>query len=192
MTPAIAIRGLWVIWALSWAAAAWWSKPAANKAGIGRELAYRLVISVGVLLLLWPKSLPYGLNARWWPLSLTSAWAVTVLIALGFVFTWWARLHLGTMWSSNVTRKEGHHIVDTGPYGLVRHPIYTGLLFSMIFTAIAKGTAAGVIGLVFIILGFAMKARLEERFLREELGASEYDAYARRVPMLVPFWPTSP
>lgn len=188
MTAAIAIRALWVLWGASWLAASWWSKPVANKAGIGREISYRAVVFVGVALLVWPKSLPYGLNDRLWTTTPVSAWALAALIALGFLFTWWARLHLGSMWSSNVTRKEGHHVVDTGPYGLVRHPIYTGIIFSLIFSFVAKGTVLGAVGLVLMIAGIVMKARLEEQFLREELGPSEYDAYARRVPMLVPFW----
>ena len=52
------------------------------------------------------------------------------MVTAGLAFCWWARLHLGAMWSGTVTRKDDHHIVDTGPYGLVRHPIYTGLIFS--------------------------------------------------------------
>lgn len=52
---------------------------------------------------------------------------IAVMIA-GFAFCWWARIHLGRLWSMRVTKKEGHHVVDTGPYGVVRHPIYTGIL----------------------------------------------------------------
>jgi protein-S-isoprenylcysteine O-methyltransferase Ste14 len=102
------------------------------------------------------------------------------------VFAWWARLHIGRLWSSSVTRKSGHHIVDTGPYRLVRHPIYSGVSLSAIATAAIRGTAQGVLGAGLLILGFYVKARLEERFLRDELGPA-YDAYACRVAMLVPF-----
>jgi protein-S-isoprenylcysteine O-methyltransferase Ste14 len=51
----------------------------------------------------------------------------------------------------------------------------------------AKGTVYGVAGAALLTLGIWLKARLEERFLREELGAAAYDDYSRRVPMLVPF-----
>ncbi len=115
---------------------------------------------------------------------------VAVQVA-GFAFCWWARLHLGRLWSGSVTRKEDHHVVDTGPYGLVRHPIYTGLDAAAIGLALASGQVRIMAGAALIILGCWIKARLEERFLREELGAAAYDAYAARVPMLVPFWPKS-
>ena len=53
----------------------------------------------------------------------------------GILFAWWVRIHLGRLWSGAITRKEGHRVVDSGPYGLVRHPIYTGLLAATFTTA---------------------------------------------------------
>jgi protein-S-isoprenylcysteine O-methyltransferase Ste14 len=106
---------------------------------------------------------------------------------VGFLFTWWARIVLGRLWSSTVSRKEHHHLVDTGPYALVRHPIYTGLMLAAFATAMLRGTVEACIGATVMMLGWYIKARLEEEFLREQLGADTYGAYARRVPMLVPF-----
>jgi len=80
-------------------------------------------------------------------------------------------------------------VVDRGPYGIVRHPIYTGILLSVFATAAVKGTVLGLAGAAIITLGIWMKARLEERWLREQLGADAYDSYRRRVPMLLPFGP---
>jgi protein-S-isoprenylcysteine O-methyltransferase Ste14 len=116
-------------------------------------------------------------------------WVLIGALAAGLAFTWWARIHLGELWSVSVTRKDNHRVVQSGPYTLVRHPIYTGLLIALAATAAAKGSALAFAGLALFAIGFVVKARLEERFLREELGP-EYDAYAARVPMLVPFWPT--
>lgn len=93
----------------------------------------------------------------------------------------------GDVWSSSVTRKDDHHIVDSGPYGIVRHPIYTGLLAAALALAAVAGTASALAGFAMIVVGVIVKARLEERFLRSELGADAYDGYRRRVPMLVPF-----
>jgi protein-S-isoprenylcysteine O-methyltransferase Ste14 len=90
-----------------------------------------------------------------------------------------------------VTRKADHRIVDTGPYGIVRHPIYTGIILSVFATAAFKGTGVAFLGAAIMTVGFWIKARLEERFLRQELGAETYDSYRRRVPMLVPFGPTA-
>ncbi len=126
-----------------------------------------------------------------WSLHLDAEWALFGVVVLGFLFAWWARLHLGRLWSSSVTRKADHHIVDTGPYGIVRHPIYTGIIGAGAATAAQQGTGWALAGVVLWIFGFWIKARLEERFLRQELGAEQYDAYRRRVPMLLPFGPKS-
>jgi protein-S-isoprenylcysteine O-methyltransferase Ste14 len=71
----------------------------------------------------------------------------------------------------------------------VRHPIYTGIILAALATAAQLGTALAVAGAVVLWVGFWIKARLEERFLRDELGEGAYDAYRQRVPMLVPFGP---
>jgi protein-S-isoprenylcysteine O-methyltransferase Ste14 len=70
----------------------------------------------------------------------------------------------------------------------VRHPIYTGLILALVATGIAEATVTALIGAALLILGVWMKASSEERFLRAELGP-QYDAYSRRVPMLIPFLP---
>lgn len=182
------IVGLWVLWALSWYAAALWSSPPAKRAGIRRELGYRVVLAVGGVLLAVPAHRYEGL-LRLWHVNRAEAWACVAAEAAGFAFCWWARLHLGRLWSGQITRKADHRIVDTGPYGIVRHPIYTGILLAVIATTAAKGTVLAAAGALGLILGLWMKARLEEEWLRSELGAESYDAYRRRVPMLLPFGP---
>ncbi len=127
--------------------------------------------------------------ARLWDVGYAGADALAFLTVPCFLFAWWARIHLGTLWSSRITRKTDHRIVDTGPYALVRHPIYTGLIGATLASAIALATIPALIGAALMIFGFWLKARLEEKFLAEELGPEAYAAYRRRVPMLVPFWP---
>ena len=78
---------------------------------------------------------------------------------------------------------------DTGPYGFVRHPIYTGLIIALLATAVTEATPVALSGAVLIALGLWVKARAEERFLLSELGQEAYESYRRRVPMLVPFLP---
>ncbi|TGQ42620.1 MULTISPECIES: isoprenylcysteine carboxylmethyltransferase family protein [unclassified Mesorhizobium] len=187
MHPATAIATLWLIWIVSWAAAAFWADRAEKRAGFQAELSYRAVLVLGTILFVIPAHGYVGRLRLWIP-NLAEAWICAALIAAGLAFTWWARLHLGRLWSGTVTAKAAHRVVDTGPYALVRHPIYTGLLLAILATMAAKGTVWGIAGAALLTVGIVMKARLEERFLRTQLGAA-YDDYIRRVPMLVPFAP---
>ncbi len=104
-----------------------------------------------------------------------------------FAFAWWARLYLGSLWSGTITVKEGHRVVDTGPYRLVRHPIYTAIIAAGFIMAVELATPAALFGAALLTFGWWMKAREEERLLGQALGPA-YDAYRRRTPMLVPFW----
>ena len=188
MHIASVIAGLWLAFAASWIAAAFWSNRTEKRASLGDELTYRIVLVVGGLLFLVPAH-GYQGPLRLWLVTRTEAWICVALIAAGFAFSWWARLHLGPLWSGSITRKTDHRVVDTGPYAIVRHPIYAGILLAVYATAVAKGTLLGIGGALIITIGVWMKARLEERWLREELGADTYDAYCRRVSMLLPFGP---
>jgi len=190
LTPEAASRVAWVVWVISWfgAAAAWRSR-SVKRASAASEVGYRVPVLAGAIFMFGPPGVrASGRTALWRP-DVPLAWAIVGVVACGLLLTWWARIHLGRLWSSQVTRKENHHIVDTGPYGIVRHPIYTGITLATLATAALLPTASTLAGAVLMTAGLYMKARVEERFLRRELGAEAYDAYARRVPMLVPFAP---
>jgi protein-S-isoprenylcysteine O-methyltransferase Ste14 len=173
----------WIVWALSWLIAAAWSRRTVAVAG-GAELPSRLVTVLGAMLLLSGfDRIHFGPR---WEVSPGLAWAMFALVLTGVAFAWWARATLGNLWSGHVTRKADHRVVEQGPYALVRHPIYTGIILSALATAVARGRTDALIGVALVALGFYMKARLEERFIGAELG-SEYDAYRKRVRMLVPY-----
>jgi protein-S-isoprenylcysteine O-methyltransferase Ste14 len=186
--PYIVIAALWLLWIVSWIAAAWWSNRTEKRVGLNAELGYRAVQLSGAVLLAVPAHGYYG-PMRLWHVNAIQAWTCAALVALGFAFCWWARIHLGRLWSGQITRKADHRVIDTGPYALVRHPIYTGILLAVLATAAVKGTVYGLAGMVLITLGLWLKARLEARWLAQELGAGDYEAYRRRVPMLLPFGP---
>jgi len=188
MRPGIAIIGLWILWVISWIVAARWTNPTEAQPEIKSVLPYRAALLAGTVLTFIPAH-GYEGALRLWHIGWTGAWLCVALIAVGLGFTWWARIHLGTLWSGRVTRKADHHVVDTGPYALVRHPIYTGLLLAALATAAAKGTVLGVAGFAMLLLGLSLKARLEERWLAGELESGAYADYRRRVPMLLPGWP---
>jgi protein-S-isoprenylcysteine O-methyltransferase Ste14 len=177
-----------LLWWVSWRIASRWSAPAVHHAGWSAQAWYQIVVVIGGALLfgLGPGHVPGTIVL--WQLAPWLMWTACGVGIAGLLFTWWARLHLGRLWSRGVTRKADHHIVDTGPYGIVRHPIYTGVTLAGIAVAIICGTLGGFAGAAVLTWGWYLKARLEERFLREQLGADPYNAYARQVPMLVPFW----
>jgi len=194
VSPLYASFVLWNLWVGSWVIAAVWSRRSEARPPFGAEILNRIPTAIGGLLLIAGSGVPvfggYPAGVRLWgALTAGAGWTMTMACAGGFAFAWWARLTLGDLWSGTVTRKAEHEIVERGPYGLVRHPIYTGIIVSAFATAIQIGMLANLIGAALIALGFWLKARLEERFLSEELGEASYADYRRKTPMLVPFWP---
>lgn len=183
--PRAVFAVIWIGWIVSWLTAAFWSNRTEKLALTWDTLLYRVFIIAGAILMT-PLASRRLLAPRLWHVGYASAYALAAVTLAGILFTWWARIHIGRLWSGSITRKEGHHVVDTGPYALVRHPIYTGLILALLATAAAAATANVLAGAVLISVGFWLKARAEERFLTAELGADAYGDYRRRVPMLMP------
>lgn len=188
MSPYYLTLALWLAWWISWMLAAGWSQKSESMIPAREEMRHRVFTIAGAALLFLPFGWLGGGGQLYLPTA-SAAWALNGVIVLGFAFCWWARLHLGALWSANIASKADHRIVDTGPYGIVRHPIYTGLILAGFATALERGTAFAFAGAALLAISFVIKARMEEEFLRTRLGPETYDAYRRRVPMLVPFGP---
>jgi protein-S-isoprenylcysteine O-methyltransferase Ste14 len=95
-------------------------------------------------------------------------------------------VHLGRNWSATVTVKQDHELIRTGPYAIVRHPIYTGVLFGFIGTALAVGQWRGVLAVVIVFVSFWRKLRIEERWMSETFG-EQYRLYRAHTRALIPF-----
>ena len=186
LRPAVLFAVIWLGWLVSWMVAALWSNRIEKRLFTWDVLVYRILIVSGVILSLPVTAWHVGAR-RIWHVGYTGAYLLAGVTLAGILFAWWARIHLGRLWSSGVTRKQNHRVVDTGPYGIVRHPIYTGLLASALATTIAQATATTLGGWILIALGLWIKARAEERFLAAELEPEAYSYYRQRVPMLLPF-----
>lgn len=191
MTPQLAVIIVWVLWVVSWLVAAIWSDPATKRPAFQAEWLYRILTLAGGFLLFAHFGQFDAGRFRLWDVSPSIGWVLVAVAVLGFAFTWWARLYLGRLWSSSITKKADHYVVDTGPYAIVRHPIYTGIIAAVVATAVLKGAPTGIVGAILMTFGFWIKAKLEEQFLREQLGPDAYDSYRRRTPMLIPFGPKS-
>ena len=195
MRPTLsALYLVWTAWAVTWLVAALWANRTVARPAAKREWRYRVFTFPGwVLLLSWPvawrRPFPAGPWQPLWQLPAGVEWALVALAAGGCALAWWARIHLGKLWSASLTRKTDHRIVDSGPYAIVRHPIYTGLYMAAVATVGVRASAVVVAGFALYLIGYWRKAREEERFLAAELGPQAYEDYRQRVPMLLPFGP---
>jgi protein-S-isoprenylcysteine O-methyltransferase Ste14 len=109
---------------------------------------------------------------------------LATMAGLGFAI--WARFQIGRNWSPLIELKEEHQLVRTGPYALVRHPIYSGFMLATLGTAIAYRAVGGFLSFLLVVVAWGYKARLEEKALRERFGEG-YEAYRKTVRSLVPF-----
>ena len=175
---------IWIVWLMSWVAASFWSDRAQKRAATLDTWIYRAaMIAGGILLVPWTGQLLE--EKPIWEVSYAGVYVLAAVMLAGLSLTWWARIYLGPLWSSVITRKRDHKIIDTGPYAFVSHPIYCGLIIALLATAVAEGKAAALLGSALVILGVLQKAWTEERFLVTELGPEIYGAYCRRVQMLM-------
>ena len=126
------------------------------------------------------------LNLPIWPVGFWPFWLGAAITVSGLLFAVWGREYLGTNWSRSVTIKQGHELITSGPYAVVRHPIYTGILTGFLGMAIAVSQVRGFIALALIFLALWIKLRLEEQWMRSQFGET-YVAYARHTAALVPY-----
>ena len=180
------IPGLWLAWVAYWLWASRNAKPSERREPIGSRLLHvlPLLLAVG---LLWSDRVPVAfLNTKLFPWAPWQFWLGALVTALGLRFTVWARVYLGRNWSGVVTIKQDHELIDTGPYALVRHPIYTGLLVAFVGSAVVRGEWPGVLAVLIAWAALWRKLRLEERWMIDRFG-ERYAAYCKRVPALIPF-----
>jgi protein-S-isoprenylcysteine O-methyltransferase Ste14 len=108
------------------------------------------------------------------------------IVFAGAAFSVWARIALGRNWSAEVTFKEDHELIESGPYALARHPIYTGLILMALGTAIHYARPIGFAVLVALCGGLWWKARQEEQIMSRHFPDA-YADYKTRVRSIIPF-----
>jgi protein-S-isoprenylcysteine O-methyltransferase Ste14 len=177
---------LWLAWLGYWFFAAFNVKRTQRRERIGSLLLNRGLLAIGALLLAFERQPLAWLSERFLPLSMAFYWIGLVMLATGLALAVWARRHLGRNWSGIVTVKQDHELIRSGPYDLVRHPIYTGLLLAILGTAVAIGEWRGLIAFALIAAGFVLKFKTEERFMSETFG-EQYARYRAEVRSLIPF-----
>lgn len=181
-----AVWGCWLIFLAVWLLAAISTKRSVYRESHAQRLRYSILLIAGYLLLTRGHRLPYPLSARVIPRMEIIACAGVVLCVAGLSFCIWARAILGRNWSGAVTLKEGHELIERGPYRLVRHPIYSGLLAMFLGTVMVLGHVAGIFGLALVFVSFWIKLRDEERVMLKQFP-DQYAAYQQRVKRIIPF-----
>ncbi|HZT86236.1 MAG TPA: isoprenylcysteine carboxylmethyltransferase family protein [Gaiellaceae bacterium] len=169
----------WGAFCLYWLVAAFSAKR--GRVSWSRELRIRVVLAIlAVVLVRLGVLRGHGVHSDAWRAGIG-----LLLLALGLGFAVWARLHIGRNWGTPMTRKDEPELVTGGPYRLVRHPIYAGVLTAGIGTAVGLSwwwlAAVGLAAVYFVY-----SAAVEERYLTEQFP-DEYRLYKRSTRMLLPF-----
>jgi len=180
------INTIWILVGIYWGVSAGWAKPAARREDLGSRV-FHIAIMTAALALLFSRSTGVGLlGARLIPDYDWVRWIGLGLTFAGCAFAVWARVLLGSNWSATVAVKQNHELVRSGPYAIVRHPIYSGLLLGMLGTALSVGEARGLIALAFAFVGWFVKSSAEEQFMVEQFNG-DYVRYRHEVKRLIPF-----
>ena len=183
---AFVINGLWGAWLVYWYVAAVGAKPVRRRESVASRVSHILPLVLAVALLFRPEMAGPALAAPIVPYQPGFPVIGAVLTAAGLGFAVWARVHLAGNWSGTVTLKQDHELVRSGPYALVRHPIYTGILLAMIGTVVANDRWSAVLALLLMAAAFLYKIAIEERFMAEAFGPA-YADYRRATARLVPY-----
>ena len=180
------IPAMWLLWLAYWVMAGRNHKATLRQESTLSRLSHYGPLVLGGALLGVPNLAGPALEQPFH--ALTTAWllSATVLAALGLGFCALARFWLGRNWSAQVTVKHDHELIRSGPYALVRHPIYTGALLALLGTAISVDKWRALVGLALMVAAFLRKLTIEERFMAEQFGKA-YARYQAEVPALIPF-----
>lgn len=184
MTSLGIAASLWSLFGAYWLVMSFGRGRAVRRQSPAARLSHLIYMSAAFILLS-RDSRWSALNHRFVPQASWVELLGVVLTAAGIAFAIWARHHLGRHWSAEITIREGHQLIASGPYARIRHPIYTGMLLGILGTALVVGKYRGLLALVMVVLGFWMKARTEELFLEREFG-DEYRDHKRRTGFFIP------
>jgi protein-S-isoprenylcysteine O-methyltransferase Ste14 len=176
---------IWVVWVIYWQIAAIGVKAAIRTEPFYLRVAHLGPLFIAVALLCYPDSVPF-LSGHVVPWTMIGFWIGTVVLIAGLGFATWARVELGRNWSATVAVKQEHELIRSGPYALVRHPIYTGIRAGFVGSAISEDRWCAVVAGLLVFIGFWFKLLREESAMHETFGPA-YDQYATHTRRLVPF-----
>jgi protein-S-isoprenylcysteine O-methyltransferase Ste14 len=169
------------VFALVWIIGAFFSKRTRERS----PTLYLILFAVAIWVFL-ASGISRMPDVELWRYTRQTGLIADIVVAFGLFFLLWARVTLGSNWSGTVTIKENHELITTGPYAIVRHPIYTGMLVMLLGVAILTGHAI-VFGFVTVMtVAMWVKSLTEEGMMTKEFPDA-YPAYRKRVRALVPY-----
>ena len=177
---------VWIFFLLYWQIRAANTKTTQRLEPAGSRILRVFIFLIAIVLLSTTRIPLRWLYLQLWPDGYLPFWLGAGVTIAGLLFAAWAREHLGSNWSRSVTIKQGHELITTGPYAVVRHPIYTGILTGFLGMAIAISQVRGFIVFALIFLAFWIKLRMEEQWMRSQFGET-YASYAHQTAALVPY-----
>jgi protein-S-isoprenylcysteine O-methyltransferase Ste14 len=179
----LASAAIWIVMIVYWNISARNIRPVARAEDAKSTQRHQLLLNLGILMLFVPVP---GLTRQF--LAPTTAAVATGFAVQGgsALFYFWTKQYLGRFWSSAVAILKEHQLVRSGPYRLIRHPLYTGMLGMFTGTAIVSGQYHALIGVGLGVYAYWRKIRIEERALSEAFGA-EYDDYKHHSSALIPW-----
>lgn len=163
----------WIGFSIYWSVAARQSAEAKSAESAQSRRTHLILTNLGELLLFLPVPGLQGLfrpAAMWWIV------AGLLMLFLSIALAVWARRHLGKNWSGRIDIKKEHELVRSGPYRLLRHPIYTAVFGMCVGTALVNGKLHALLGIAIVVIAYWRKVRMEEANMRDAFGA-QYDEY---------------
>lgn len=184
--PIIASFGLWIAFTLYWSRTSIGDSAIARSESRGSRFLHEILMNVAFLLLFLQIFLPIPeLTRRLLPASTVLTAEGLILQIASFILAICARFHLGRYWRGVVAIVSNHQLIRSGPYRLVRHPIYTAMLGMFVGTAIVSGRLCALLGVALAVVAYWRKVRIEEHYLHQAFG-EEYAEYSRITPALIP------
>ena len=177
----------WIVMVAVWVVGMFLTRQTVQRQSNKSRLWQMGIVLLGMWLLFGKGTGMGWMDTRAMPETAQVALTGVAVTVAGIAFAIWARLMLGANWSGVVTLKEGHTLVRRGPYRIVRHPIYTGLLLAVAGTALTRGSVHSILALPVCAFGFWLKTLTEEQFMMQQFG-EEYVRYRHEVRALVPFF----
>ncbi len=183
--PPTAVQWPWIVLLAYWLYGSFHTRQTRKADSRFSMMLVRLLIAGAIVFLFSSPVEQTVLAARFVPRSHTLREIGIGISWLGVALAIWARYELGEFWSARVTIKVDHELIDSGPYVLMRHPIYSGILLGMVGTALAIGQWRAIVIIALLATLYFAKARREESLLSEEFGP-RFEEYRKTRGFILP------